>query len=873
MLRRLSATASALALLTVAGHAGAENPLFPFLVSYDAPDNITNVSSWLDRPAGKNGHVRVENGHFATDKGPIRFWATNLCFEGCFPTEEQADRLAARLARFGINCVRMHHMDNWSIWGDSPNKLTIDPRQLDRLDYLVWQLKQHGIYTNINLHVSRTLGPAEGLPAGEGRPNYDKGLGNFEPRMIELQKKYARDLLTHVNQYTKTAYAQEPAVAFVEISNEDALFNEWSRRGFDNLPEPYATTFREVFNAWLRAKYGDTQALAHAWKVGARSPGSELLTNGDFSQRLSDSWHLQRNERTDADAAIDADGPDGSRCLKITVRRKGAVAWMPQVASATFAVKKGERYAVTFDVRCDRPLKFGVNCMMADKPWNNLGFYSSISGTTTWKRHRLTFTSKDDCDGARITFTGLQAGMYLLANVSLRAAGIRGLDAGQRIEDDTVPVMKRAVQDGTQARRNDFIDFLWDTESDYWLGMYRFLKDDLKVRAPVSGTQLSYGPAHIQAQLDYIDAHSYWMHPRFPNRPWDRRDWYVHNAAMVNDPPGTLGSLAGRRVAGMAYTVSEYNHPQPIQYAAEGFPMIAAFGAYQAWDGIYSFAYAHNREFEPRRLSSYFDIKGDPSRLAHMPACAAMFLRGDVAPAEKLVIVHVSETAARRQLRDTLDPWEINAVKMGIARSQVLSHGVAMDLNPDDVYPPSPPEQEPTPSNEDQSRLLSDTGQLGWDVAQKDAAYFIANTPRTKLFTGFVRGRTFGLGNGVKLAVGETQLDWATVTLTTVEGEGFEGPGRILIAATGLVKNTGAELEKLGDGRVTLRDRWGDEPVLCEGIPATITLPVDPARLEFYPLDKRGDRREAVTVTTAEGQAVVTLDGRHKTIWYEVVIK
>ena len=38
----------------------------------------------LDAPAGKHGFVRVENGRFATDAGPIRFHATNLT-AGEFP--------------------------------------------------------------------------------------------------------------------------------------------------------------------------------------------------------------------------------------------------------------------------------------------------------------------------------------------------------------------------------------------------------------------------------------------------------------------------------------------------------------------------------------------------------------------------------------------------------------------------------------------------------------------------------------------------------------------------------------------------------------------------------------------------------------------
>ena len=117
-------------LLGMCGSAAAgEEGLFPFVVSYDTPANATNVAAWLDRPAGVHGFIRAEDGHLRNDAGPVRFWATNIAFEGCFPTHQQAERLAARLARLGINCVRMHHMDSYSIWGNSPNKLTIDPRE------------------------------------------------------------------------------------------------------------------------------------------------------------------------------------------------------------------------------------------------------------------------------------------------------------------------------------------------------------------------------------------------------------------------------------------------------------------------------------------------------------------------------------------------------------------------------------------------------------------------------------------------------------------------------------------------------------------------------------------------------------------------
>ena len=152
-----------------------EESLFPFVVSYDSPANATNISGWLDKPAGGHGFIKAEDGHLRNETGPVRFWATNIAFEGCFPTHQQAERLAARLARLGINCVRMHHMDMYSIWGDSPNKLTIDPRKLDRLDDFIVQLKKHGVYTNLNLHVCAGLARRRDSPVVPSGPSTTRG--------------------------------------------------------------------------------------------------------------------------------------------------------------------------------------------------------------------------------------------------------------------------------------------------------------------------------------------------------------------------------------------------------------------------------------------------------------------------------------------------------------------------------------------------------------------------------------------------------------------------------------------------------------------------------------------------------------------------
>src|SRR5262249_53396139 len=145
------------------------------------------------------------------------------------------------------------------------DRRTLDPGQLDKLDHLVAQLKRHGIYVDLNLHVSRSY---PGRPRWEGMPEFFKGVDNFDPELIEQQRRYAQDLPSHVTPYTKPRYADEPAVALVEINNENALLSDWWGGRLDAMPDPYASELGRRWNAWLAAKYPDDAALRKAWVAG-----------------------------------------------------------------------------------------------------------------------------------------------------------------------------------------------------------------------------------------------------------------------------------------------------------------------------------------------------------------------------------------------------------------------------------------------------------------------------------------------------------------------------------------------------------------------------------------------------------------------------
>jgi len=84
------------------------------------------------------------------------------------PTNK-ADAVAAQLAKFGVNCVRFHHIDAaWAYGGgvlayNSTSSTNLNASQLEKVHYVISRLKAHGIYANVNLLVGREHRPGDGL--------------------------------------------------------------------------------------------------------------------------------------------------------------------------------------------------------------------------------------------------------------------------------------------------------------------------------------------------------------------------------------------------------------------------------------------------------------------------------------------------------------------------------------------------------------------------------------------------------------------------------------------------------------------------------------------------------------------------------------
>lgn len=842
--------------------------LFPFVIPWDdSSENITNISGWIEKPAGKNGFITVKEGKFYTGDGKrIRFFGTNLTFGACFPEKDVAEKVAKRMARFGINIVRFHHMDsryapNGILDPTYKDKLHLDPGQLDKLDYFIYQLKKNGIYVDLNLKVSRKLTDAEGFPDWEKLPVMDKGVDIFEHRMIGYQKIYARDLLTHLNPYTGTRYVDEPAVAIIEINNENSLFLSWWR-GWrtrnDKLPEHYTKELNLLWNLFLKRKYGSTSFM--------NLPGKQDLKEDLLEGK---EWSLHTFRKAKAEIHRDTEEPYGE-ALKIIIDNPGLEGLDVQVSSEV-NLKGKIPYTLSFWAKADKPrgLVFYIREPRFKEPTEFIYFVSVFKIfklSSDWKRCEFSFELPENLDGAELVFTPSTRarGNIWISSISLRPGGSYGLKDGESIEKGNISLLDRnSFSRRSPQLQRDFLEFLWTLEEKYYTEMYRYIKENLKAKPLVAGTQLRYSIFPIQAKLDFIDAHAYWQHPRFPVKPWDPENWIVPNLSMVNSKGGTLRALASMRVNGYPYTVSEYNHPAPNTYSSEGFLLLAAYAAFQDWDGVFSFAYCNRvNGWKMRYIPNFFNVSAHPTKLVTLPASAAMFLRGDVEPG-KVTVKGVFDKESILEVLRTRGPAGLSIYALGAPLATILKHKVALR------YGEEKQDCVVTDVHDKDKVIISDTNQLVWDLSIPDAGYVTVNTRKSKMLVGFIRKRTFNLGE-VKISPGETMQDWACITLTVMEGEDFSSSNRILVTATGYVENTnmGWNEEKNSVGT-----RWGEPPSLVEGIPAKITLPVPAERVKVYALDEKGFRKTEVPVEEDKGKATFMIGPQYKTLWYEIETK
>lgn len=256
--------------------------------AFQPPPDPFSSEAWLDlrslneAQAGESGFVKLSADGMSFLRGdgqPIRFWS--VVSDGWRMEPDAMRRHLRWLAKLGVNMVRVHAQ--LCVEKEGARLTDVDEKVLDGIHRFVAEAKKQGIYVTISPYWSHT----QKIPASWGLESYTgqsgpEGLIFFEPRLQEAYKVWVKELYTRPNPYAenRTALRDEPAVAVIQVQNEDSLLFWTSQR----ILEPFAGKLRRLFADFAVRKYGSLEAASKAW--GKARHKDDNLTAGEVGLEI-----------------------------------------------------------------------------------------------------------------------------------------------------------------------------------------------------------------------------------------------------------------------------------------------------------------------------------------------------------------------------------------------------------------------------------------------------------------------------------------------------------------------------------------------------------------------------------------------------------
>lgn len=247
---------------------------FPFMIRGMTADSVANSSFLNHKPAGKYGFLHNDKGDFVFDNGQkVRWFGVNIVASRLFDskTHEEADRFVQKLAGLGINIARIHHLT--PVWQKeipfyidrTKSTLEFNDKALEKIDYLLFALKNQGIYVT-NEMTDSSLCPAPKELSYPVSSNLTiKIAAMFDPEAQEYMKKWIKAFYCRKNRYTGKRLIDDPQLAMLGIINELSVAYH-NGRFAKFIPEELKQPLNEQFQKYLierniQAKKFDLQLM------------------------------------------------------------------------------------------------------------------------------------------------------------------------------------------------------------------------------------------------------------------------------------------------------------------------------------------------------------------------------------------------------------------------------------------------------------------------------------------------------------------------------------------------------------------------------------------------------------------------------------
>jgi hypothetical protein len=230
-------------------------------------DALLDLRGLNEPVAGQSGFIGLspdKNGFVRGDGVPERFWAVNYYLQSRDPSPADMAHTARFLAKRGVNLIRSI---NWlESHAKNPRLLDADAKKINQAWRTVAAMKKEGIYTLLTPYWSNEVSQVPRSWGIEDWPENQSphGLLFFNPRMQAGYKAWLKALLVPRNPYTGVPLAQDPAVAMIQLQNEDSLLF-WTSQ---NIKGKQLELLGEQFAEWAKLKYGTLEAALSQWNGG-----------------------------------------------------------------------------------------------------------------------------------------------------------------------------------------------------------------------------------------------------------------------------------------------------------------------------------------------------------------------------------------------------------------------------------------------------------------------------------------------------------------------------------------------------------------------------------------------------------------------------
>ena len=208
--------------------------------------------------AGEHGVIAARGDRFVHSGNgrEVKFWAVNGP-PGNLKREE-LQRCARRLAKYGVNLVRLHS----ALFDKAGNA---DTAKVTRAQAIVSAMRAEGIYSHFSIYFPLWLSPPADHPWLKGYDGKKHPFASlmFNPEFQERYRSWWKALLLTPDADGRRLI-DEPAVFGLEVQNEDSFFF-WTFNP-DQIPDEQMRLLEARFALWVKKRYGSLDDAVQRWK-------------------------------------------------------------------------------------------------------------------------------------------------------------------------------------------------------------------------------------------------------------------------------------------------------------------------------------------------------------------------------------------------------------------------------------------------------------------------------------------------------------------------------------------------------------------------------------------------------------------------------